>query len=213
MPHLDGVSATVCIREIRPNIPVIAMTSNIRADDIDMYFRYGMNDVLPKPFTKEGMLRALEKHLPQFKKNAQFPPSSMPHGGGFVTPSATHPPLGLNVGQLSATQSLKEESSPGKSPATATSWHSPIQLPGASPIGAPSNYMQQAMGDNRPYTMTPTHPHPQSGFPAPSPQGGLGGPRTAPHRRVMSDMTGGPPEDHPEKRQRMYPPPQSAFPQ
>ena len=41
MPHLDGVSATVCIREIRSNIPIIAMTSNIRADDIDMYFRYG----------------------------------------------------------------------------------------------------------------------------------------------------------------------------
>lgn len=41
MPHLDGVSATVCIRDIRPSIPVIAMTSNIRTDDIDMYFRYG----------------------------------------------------------------------------------------------------------------------------------------------------------------------------
>lgn len=41
MPHLDGVSATVCIREQRPQIPIIAMTSNIRADDIDMYFRYG----------------------------------------------------------------------------------------------------------------------------------------------------------------------------
>jgi osomolarity two-component system response regulator SKN7 len=41
MPNLDGVSATVLIREIRPTIPIIAMTSNIRADDIDMYFRYG----------------------------------------------------------------------------------------------------------------------------------------------------------------------------
>jgi osomolarity two-component system response regulator SKN7 len=41
MPHLDGVSATVCIREIRHDIPIIAMTSNIRTDDIDMYFRYG----------------------------------------------------------------------------------------------------------------------------------------------------------------------------
>jgi osomolarity two-component system response regulator SKN7 len=41
LPHLDGVSATVCIREIRPHIPIIAMTSNIRTDDIDMYFRYG----------------------------------------------------------------------------------------------------------------------------------------------------------------------------
>jgi osomolarity two-component system response regulator SKN7 len=173
----------------------------------------GMNDVLPKPFTKEGMLRALEKHLPQFKKNAQFPPSSMPHAGGFVTPGPTHPPLGLNVGQLSAAQSLKEEASPGKSPATATSWQSPNQLQGASPIGAPSNYMQQQMGDNRPYTMTPTHPHPQSSFPAQQTQGSMGNPRTAPHRRVMSDMTGGAPEDHSEKRQRMYPPHQGAFPQ
>jgi osomolarity two-component system, response regulator SKN7 len=41
MPHLDGVSATVCIRNVAPAIPIIAMTSNIRADDIDMYFRYG----------------------------------------------------------------------------------------------------------------------------------------------------------------------------
>ena len=41
MPHLDGVSAAVCIREVAPAIPIIAMTSNIRADDIDMYFRYG----------------------------------------------------------------------------------------------------------------------------------------------------------------------------
>jgi osomolarity two-component system response regulator SKN7 len=171
-----------------------------------------MNDVLPKPFTKEGMLRALEKHLPQFKKNAQFPPSTMPHTSGFIAPGTTHAPLGLNMAQLSTTQSLKEETSPGKSPATATSWHSPNQLPGASPIGAPSNYMQQPMGDNRPYNMTPTHPHPQSGFPAPSNQG-MGAPRAAPHRRVMSDMTGGAPEDHPEKRQRMYPPPQGGFAQ
>lgn len=42
MPHLDGISATVCIRDINPNIPVIAMTSNIRSDDIEMYFRYGL---------------------------------------------------------------------------------------------------------------------------------------------------------------------------
>jgi osomolarity two-component system response regulator SKN7 len=41
MPHLDGVSATVCIRGVAPAIPIIAMTSNIRTDDIDMYLRYG----------------------------------------------------------------------------------------------------------------------------------------------------------------------------
>lgn len=41
MPHLDGVSATVLIRETRPDIPVIAMTSNIQAADIDVYFKHG----------------------------------------------------------------------------------------------------------------------------------------------------------------------------
>lgn len=46
MPQLDGVSATVCIREFRPHLPIIAMTSNIRADDIDMYFRYGKDHYL-----------------------------------------------------------------------------------------------------------------------------------------------------------------------
>lgn len=46
MPHLDGVSATACIREVAPAIPIIAMTSNIRADDIEMYFRYGMSTQL-----------------------------------------------------------------------------------------------------------------------------------------------------------------------
>ncbi|KAH8687465.1 HSF-type DNA-binding-domain-containing protein [Tricladium varicosporioides] len=210
MPNLDGVSATVCIREIRPDIPIIAMTSNIRADDIDMYFRYGMNDVLPKPFTKEGMLKSLQKHLSSFLKSAPFPNTSqIPHPAGFATPNPSHPPLGLNIGQLASTQSLKEEPSPGKSPATASSWHSPNQIPGQSPVGnTPTGYMQQPMRDN-PYAMTPTQSHPQSGYPAPNTP--LGPPRGPPHRRVMSDMTGGP-DDHPEKRQRMYPP-QSGYQQ
>lgn len=41
MPHLDGISATVCIRGGGWTGPVVAMTSNIRADDIEMYFKYG----------------------------------------------------------------------------------------------------------------------------------------------------------------------------
>jgi osomolarity two-component system response regulator SKN7 len=211
MPHLDGVSATVCIREIRPAIPIIAMTSNIRADDIDMYFRYGMNDVLPKPFTKEGMLKALEKHLPQFKKNATFPPpGQMSHPGSFAPIIAPNQPLGLNMGQLSAAPSLKDETSPGKSPATASSWHSPNQITGASPIiGSTSgSYLQQPM-DNRSYNMTTQHP--QTGF-APPQNAPMVGQRPAQHRRVMSDMTTGSPlDDRGEKRQRVYPP--AGYPQ
>jgi osomolarity two-component system response regulator SKN7 len=40
MPNLDGVSACHLIRQFS-STPVIAMTSNIRSDDIEMYFRHG----------------------------------------------------------------------------------------------------------------------------------------------------------------------------
>ena len=38
-----------------------------------------MNDVLPKPFTKEGLLHMLEKHLPHLKKPVS-------HMDGMVAP-------------------------------------------------------------------------------------------------------------------------------
>lgn len=41
MPNLDGVSACHLIRQYH-NTPIIAMTSNIRSDDISMYFQHGM---------------------------------------------------------------------------------------------------------------------------------------------------------------------------
>jgi len=40
MPHLDGVSACHLIRQF-DQTPIIAMTSNIRSDDISMYFHHG----------------------------------------------------------------------------------------------------------------------------------------------------------------------------
>ena len=42
MPNLDGVSATHLIRQF-DSTPIIAMTSNIRSDDISMYFQHGMS--------------------------------------------------------------------------------------------------------------------------------------------------------------------------
>jgi len=41
MPQLDGVSATAMIRMVAPRIPIIAMTSNIRQEDIQTYFQFG----------------------------------------------------------------------------------------------------------------------------------------------------------------------------
>lgn len=49
MPQLDGVSATAMIREVMPNVPIIAMTSNINQQDLEMYFHWGMLDDLARP--------------------------------------------------------------------------------------------------------------------------------------------------------------------
>ncbi|KAF9352513.1 kinase-regulated stress-responsive transcription factor skn7, partial [Mortierella sp. NVP85] len=62
MPKLDGISATTQIRQFDAMTPIISMTSNTTASDIMTYFATGMNDILPKPFTKANLLSILEKH-------------------------------------------------------------------------------------------------------------------------------------------------------
>lgn len=60
MPKMDGISATSLIRQFDHVTPIISMTSNSRPNDIMTYYSSGMNDILPKPFTKEGLLDMLE---------------------------------------------------------------------------------------------------------------------------------------------------------
>ncbi|KAF9457338.1 hypothetical protein BDZ94DRAFT_238013 [Collybia nuda] len=60
MPKLDGVSATSLIRKFDHMTPIISMTSNSKPNEIMTYYSSGMNDILPKPFTKEGLLDMLE---------------------------------------------------------------------------------------------------------------------------------------------------------
>lgn len=60
MPKMDGVSATNLIRQFDHMTPIISMTSNSKPSEIMTYYSSGMNDILPKPFTKEGLLDMLE---------------------------------------------------------------------------------------------------------------------------------------------------------
>lgn len=46
MPTLDGVSAAALIREVTPRVTIVAMTSNIRQEDIATYFHWGKQDTL-----------------------------------------------------------------------------------------------------------------------------------------------------------------------
>lgn len=200
MPNLDGVSACHLIRQF-DNTPIIAMTSNIRSDDISMYFQHGrpcvlcdrramlmvvgMNDVLPKPFTKEGLLSMLEKHLGHLKKMPNGMDSMVPHSASSIT-------------QTSAAQSLKDEASPNQSPSTISNWQSPAQFPGVSPTTTGPNMFMQPMHPAPGYGMDPSQIQYQQ------PHTPLGVPRQAPHRRQISEVTGGDDLNNDSKRQRMF---------
>lgn len=101
----------------------------------------GMNDVLPKPFTKEGLLNMLEKHLAHLKK----------------------PTAGLGMGPLGPTsiipqkRSLKSDDSPATSPATGSAWTSPGGLTGLSPASHQHDdpYGQAVHPAGPPFSMPP----------------------------------------------------------
>ncbi|KAJ7753068.1 HSF-type DNA-binding-domain-containing protein [Mycena maculata] len=83
MPKLDGVSATSMIRKFDPQTPIISMTSSSRPSEIITYYSSGMNNILPKPFTKEGLFDMLEKHLThlrviQHQMRIGRPPTGVP---------------------------------------------------------------------------------------------------------------------------------------
>ncbi|KAI9658575.1 MAG: kinase-regulated stress-responsive transcription factor skn7 [Bathelium mastoideum] len=194
MPNLDGVSACHLIRQF-DSTPIIAMTSNIRSDDISMYFQHGMNDVLPKPFTKEGLLNMLEKHLGHLKK-------SMHEMNAMGVPQAVQP-----LAHTSAKQTMKDEDSPGKSPASISTWNSPNQhVPGVSPVGSsvPDDYMSSVQGHPGAYGIQTSM---NAGMAYGSnPSTPMGAPRQNQHRRQISDISGGEDMANSAKRQQMYAP-------
>lgn len=88
-----------------------------------------MDDVLPKPFTRKSLLDMLEKHLVHLKTSSQ-------------SIDASQPPTAVTMAaQSSAAQSVKEDSSPGQSPANSmNNWQSPGQFQGMSAV--PPNLQQ-----------------------------------------------------------------------
>lgn len=158
-----------------------------------------MNDVLPKPFTKEGLLHMLEKHLVHLKKEPA-------RGEAMVAPQPV---------QIARQLVLKEEDSPTKSPATTSNWNSPNGLPGVSPVtnNVPDDYAQAMQG-------APVQPHgPYGVSPMQAPMGFGASPQVQmqarqqqqqqlppTHRRQISDISGGDDMNNPAKRQQMFPP-------
>ncbi|KAL5361350.1 HSF-type DNA-binding-domain-containing protein [Aspergillus floccosus] len=192
MPNLDGVSACHLIRQF-DRTPIIAMTSNIRSDDIQLYFQHGMDDVLPKPFTRKSLLDMLEKHLVHLKTNPQSIDASQPPAA--VTMAA----------QSSAAQSVKEDSSPGQSPATPmNNWQSPSQFQAMSAVPAniqqvPTQYVPATPAAVAAYAVDQNGV--QYSTAAPVPMGAAARPQM---RRQISEMSGAAENPNMAKRPRVY---------
>ena len=63
MPIMDGYSATKQIRLINLNIPIIALTANISAEDHRKAILSGMNEVLTKPVSLVDLSKVLNRWL------------------------------------------------------------------------------------------------------------------------------------------------------
>ncbi|KAK6069528.1 histidine kinase hhk13p [Seiridium cupressi] len=79
MPNMDGLT---CVREIRQmeeegaidgHVPVIAVTANVREEQISVARRSGMDDVVSKPFRIPDLLKKIEALLAAISNGATTP--------------------------------------------------------------------------------------------------------------------------------------------
>ncbi len=63
MPVMDGYKATIEIKKIKPELPIIAQTAYALAGDKEKALEAGCNDYLSKPLKKEDLIQMLRKHL------------------------------------------------------------------------------------------------------------------------------------------------------
>ena len=62
MPDMDGIDATRIIKEVNPNVPVIALSAYALEDRIKMAKDAGCDDFIAKPFKVEEFLATLERY-------------------------------------------------------------------------------------------------------------------------------------------------------
>ncbi|WP_235937712.1 hybrid sensor histidine kinase/response regulator [Marinobacter caseinilyticus] len=65
MPVMNGRDATAALREAGINTPVIALTANVMAEDIDDYRMAGCNEHVAKPIDKQRFYEVLARYLPE----------------------------------------------------------------------------------------------------------------------------------------------------
>ena len=63
MPVMDGMEAAAKIGALKTGTPIVAMTANIMAGELEKYRNNGMPDCLGKPFTSQELWRVLLKYI------------------------------------------------------------------------------------------------------------------------------------------------------
>jgi len=63
MPVMDGIEAAREIIRLGCDIPIIAMTANVMADDRVIYAKAGMKEIIGKPFSSQELWTSLKKYL------------------------------------------------------------------------------------------------------------------------------------------------------
>jgi len=60
---MDGLEASVKIKELGINVPIVAMTANVMFNDREIYKKSGMIECVGKPFTSQELWRCLMKYF------------------------------------------------------------------------------------------------------------------------------------------------------
>ncbi|WP_229415868.1 response regulator [Pseudoduganella armeniaca] len=74
MPVMDGFTATSIVRkELKLELPVIAMTAGVLASERDRCVAAGITDFIAKPVVVEEMMAVIERHLPATRRATPAP--------------------------------------------------------------------------------------------------------------------------------------------
>ena len=63
MPVMDGLEATKKIKELHPDLPVVALTANAFDSDRQLALNVGCDDFLSKPVSSEKCLATIAKFI------------------------------------------------------------------------------------------------------------------------------------------------------
>ncbi len=64
MPEMSGVDLTRALRNEGIELPIVAITANVMADEIISYHEAGCNDVIAKPIKRQLFIASLKQYLP-----------------------------------------------------------------------------------------------------------------------------------------------------